>query len=39
MMLAIDQDWFEKMAAKESDLEIGAGRRRDLCRMPLHVSS
>lgn len=28
MKLDIDQDWFEKMAAKEADLEIGAGRRR-----------
>lgn len=42
MKLPIDKDWFEKRAAAEGDLEIGAGRRRDYppayggCRCPCH---
>ncbi|KAA0697401.1 hypothetical protein DTW90_18395 [Neorhizobium sp. P12A] len=44
MKLDIDKDWLEKMAAKEGDLEIGVGRRRDFpaayggCRCACHRS-
>jgi hypothetical protein len=42
--LDIDKDWFEKIAAREGDLEIGVGRRRRFppaygsCRCACHRS-
>lgn len=42
LQLDIDKDWFEKMAAKEGNLEIGAGRRfppaYDNCQCRCHRS-
>lgn len=44
MKLPIDKEWFEKRAAAEGDLEIGAGLRREFppayggCRCACHRS-